>query len=254
MAETGGERDPGDSLQGRHTGRTIVWRRCLRESGDIDIIVPHAKVLDAKASLVSLGYQPIYNLSSGQEKIYLRGTNHYNLHHSRKPISVEIHWDIVSPQLGISIDWQGVWQRETWTMFGSGKLRTLSSEDLFLVLSIHGTKHRWEMLKWLADLAQQIERYPQMDWLAIMDRAKQWRVERMVLLSVHLAYDLLEAQVPDSVLRTASSDQAVIGLTQEVLNVVDRAEGVPETDHGRIAYLMRTPIGGRTAPGTDGDC
>ena len=226
-------------FKGVTLGERLYGDAALRESGDIDIIVPQDRVFEVRDLLVGLNYRPLFELSQRQEEEYVRGIHHYNLIHSTNSLSVEVHWDIVSPHMGIPIDWRGIWQRQATMTFQSATVNTLCPEDLFLALSIHGSKHRWEMLKWLTDVGQQIERNQSLDRSVIIDRARQWRVQRMVFLGIYLATELLEAPVPASIQEAAYNDPTVVDLAGEVFTILDQPDGTPAKELGRIAFLMR---------------
>ncbi len=92
-------------FKGVTLGERLYGDAALRESGDIDIIVPKRCVFEVRASPVERWIiDRLYELSPRQEDANIvRGNNHYNLIHSSNSLSVEIHWDIVSPHLGIPI-------------------------------------------------------------------------------------------------------------------------------------------------------
>jgi len=70
----------------------------------------------------------------------------------------------------------------------------LGGEDLALFLCAHGAKHLWERLEWLCDLAALLARRPGLDWDAMLARARRRGAERIVLLALHLAHELLGAR------------------------------------------------------------
>ena len=56
--------------------------------------------------------------------------------------------------------------------FGNGG--RLTPEDLLLILCVHGGKHVWECLKWLVDVRELVDRFPQLDYDALIQRAGRW--------------------------------------------------------------------------------
>ena len=100
------------------------------------------------------------------------------------------------------------------TLHGS-EVRCLAPEDLLLALAVHGTKHLWERLAWVCDVAALLNSRAAPDWDFVLRRARESRVERMLYLALRLARGLLGAELPSEVLaRTA--DPVVARLASEV--------------------------------------
>jgi hypothetical protein len=60
---------------------------------------------------------------------------------------------------------------------------TLLPEQLLLILCLHnGAKHQWEMLGWIADVAQLITIHKNMDWDEVMKQAVESGIERILFL------------------------------------------------------------------------
>jgi hypothetical protein len=100
----------------------------------------------------------------------------------------------------------------------------LDNADLLLILCVHGTKHLWERLQWITDLAQLLRLNAQLspddagalDWERVRGLAVRFRVERMVALGLILAHDVLAAPVPPQVLGWARALPPVEALAAQV--------------------------------------
>jgi hypothetical protein len=95
-------------------------------------------------------------------------------------------------------------------------VQTLGSEDLLMFLCAHGAKHGWERLEWICDVAQLVRQQPDLNWESIVTRARARGCERMVLLGLLLARDLLEAPVPEPLLARARADASASALARLV--------------------------------------
>ena len=219
-------------------GEQLYGDAALRESGDIDIIVPKAQAMDAVALLCASGYEPLYVLSSEQERVYVEGGNHYNLSHVDKSISLEVHWDIITPHHGIPIPWQTFWdQQRSQFLTGDEESRQSDPEFLLLLLLLHGGKHRWESLKWLVDVVQCIRHYPSLRWEKLLQQAKAIRVERMVFCGLNLAGSLYDVALPVEIQQRIAADSGVSVLSAEVMSVLEEPWQVDgATD---IGYQLR---------------
>ena len=105
---------------------------------------------------------------------------------------------------------------------------TFFPEDLLLILCIHGTKHIWQRLAWICDVANLIEVCKEMDWERILDQSQQMKIERIVLLGVFLAKDLVGIELPGEIVRKFDHISEVQKLSTKVYGTL--FNGVQNSD------------------------
>jgi hypothetical protein len=213
---------------------SVYGNFALREAGDLDILVDRRDVLKAKELLISLGYEPVpwltlsvgeqatphwrsgRQLSPAQESAFLRFEREYAFWHEGTGISVELQWGIIPRYLSFSWDLASLRERHVRVSLGGRAVSTFTPEDLLLVLCVHGSKHFWERLLWICDVSETVNVFHDMNWNELVARAAALGSERMLLLGLTLAYDLLQADVPGSLLERGRADNAVAELADEV--------------------------------------
>ena len=79
-------------------------------------------------------------------------------------------------------------------------------ENLLIVLCVHGSKHAWEQLKWICDIAELVRTHPDLQWEHMLASASDLRCRRMVLLGLSLARQWYEVDLPAPVLCMIASD------------------------------------------------
>jgi hypothetical protein len=86
----------------------------------------------------------------------------------------------------------------------------LLPEDLLLHLCIHLSFHHlygFAGVRALCDIRQTIQHYKtRIDWNVVRDRAREWHVSNAIELSLFLAKELLDADVPDTIFPTPQTD------------------------------------------------
>jgi hypothetical protein len=167
----------------------------LRHFRDLDILVRKQDVLAASDVLVSLGYRPKLELPKNPDAPGWRSGQFDFV----REVLVELHWDIAPTSFSFPLDPEHLWAHLQPASLGGSELQTLSPEDLLLLLCVHGAKHRWERLAWICDVANLVQVQKEMDWEKTMGQARVFGLERMLLLGLVLAGDLLGAQLPDEV-------------------------------------------------------
>jgi hypothetical protein len=84
-----------------------------------------------------------------------------------------------------------------------------SAENIFLLLAVHGARHRWESLKWICDIAVFLQAFPELDWDALLAQAGKIARKRMALLPLALVNQLFDIALPASVRKAIEQDAAV---------------------------------------------
>jgi hypothetical protein len=142
-------------LKGVPLGVLAYGTIALRQSQDLDIIVPEAMLIRAVGLLDEAGYLRVDPPPSAGDAV-LR--NRLQLHNSvglQVPASgslVELHWRLCpNPHLLNGIG--ATPPRSFVPVSPEASLGTLAEEDLFAYLCAHGAGHAWWRLKWLADVA-----------------------------------------------------------------------------------------------------
>jgi hypothetical protein len=170
----------------------------LRDFGDLDIVLRRDDIRAARALLERHGYRPEYPLSPAMDDALLDSPAqyHYALVHEKSHLLLELHWktDALYPvEAALAHAW---WADASRAELHGREIRRLPAEALLLVLLIHGTKHRWHRLAWLADVAEMIRRHPSLDWTWIERTARRFGCERRMAIGLHLARTLLDAPLP----------------------------------------------------------
>ena len=129
---------------------------------------------------------------------------------------VELHWAFIPHRFSVPLQISAFWDRAVSISLAGREVPSLCTEDLLLVLCIHGAKHSWSRLSLVADVAWLIARRPYVHWDSLFQRARMIGSLRMVLLGLRLAGSILEAPLPKSVLQNIESDQAVRILAAQV--------------------------------------
>jgi hypothetical protein len=186
----------------------------LRRFIDLDVIVRRRDVARAGELLLSLGFAKPAGLTPAHEKFLLRRQHNLAFTGDRGKLTVELHWE-VSPAPFASVPLgEGTWERASTVALHGVEVKCPAPEDLLLALAVHGTKHLWERLAWVCDVAALLNSQATLDWDFVLRRARVSRVERMLYLALRLARGLLGTKLPEGVL-AETDDPFVSRLSSE---------------------------------------
>lgn len=212
----------------------------LRRFIDLDILVRRGDVRRAKEVLLSKGYELTPRLTPAQEAVLLREQHALQFVGEGGLLVVELHWSIVPRRYAAPVGDDDLWSRLCKVRLGDSEVPALSNEDLLLALCAHGTKHLWERLVWVCDVAELLRAGRVADWSYVAARARKNGSERMLLLGLRLAAELLGAPLPGELGRRALADEDVAALAAAVrARLFDGAEHRPAGFLSNIRFNLR---------------
>ena len=210
----------------------------LRPSVDLDFILPQQHLPRAYDVLISAGFRPSLDPASLRDAAYLAsGRAGQHSFFSEENLLVELHTEKSLRYLPAPLNWEELRARLTPVWVAGHEVRTFSTEDNLVLLSVHGAKHLWERLIWVCDLAELFQASPDIDWDTSERAAARLQCRRMWFLGLSLAHDLLDAPLPASVLASIRKDAVVTRLARQVQAKLFAGE--PDSPGAPARFLFR---------------
>ncbi len=189
----------------------------LRRFVDLDILVRKADVLRAREVLEAGGFVCATQWTRAQQELLLHTQHNLPLSRDQGLLVVELHWEVASRLFATSFQAEEFWGRLGEMQINDFEVKCLSAEDLLLSLCVHGSKHLWERLAWICDVAEIVRARPETDWNLLLTRAAASGSQRMLLLGLRLANTLLDAPLPEQVMSKLENDSVVTALANDVV-------------------------------------
>jgi Uncharacterised nucleotidyltransferase len=212
----------------------------LRQYLDLDLVLQQEDILPAKRLLIEQGYQLKEPMTEAEELAFLQSKTEHNftLVHYEKKIVVELHWRI-TPRFTSLIEPKHFWQDLQPGHLAGANFLNLSLENWLPILCVHGSRHRWERLTWLCDIAEIMRLRPELNWDAMIARSQLLVCRRMLYLGVLLAHDLLDAPLPDAILKKMQSDREVMLLVNKTRQQLLYKMNSSDQFLGKTIYQIR---------------
>lgn len=172
-------------LKGPVLAQMLYGDVSLRPFDDLDLLVRREQYDDAQSCLSRLGFAP-----SGASDDYHRDFIREDLH-------VELHFDVGSPTAP-RLDLAGAWERSDRFPFCQRTVAVFSPIDLLLYLALHGIKHRFGRLIWVADFSLALRALNPAQADAVLDHAAAQHLQGIFLASCEIAYRSLGADIPEA--------------------------------------------------------
>jgi hypothetical protein len=212
----------------------------LRQSGDIDLLIRPEDFASAREALRELGYMPHLNFPPAEELAYLKSGYECAFDSAAGPNLLEVQWAMQPRFYSVDFDINGLFQRAVRVRVAGHAMKTLSSEDLLLVLSAHAAKHVWGRLIWLCDIAR-IVAQPALDWNWIGSQARALGLVRILRVSMLLVNRCLSASIPEAAQASVPEDSASSQLAGEIQShiVGEFAYNVESVAYFRLMMRLR---------------
>jgi hypothetical protein len=187
-------------LKGAHLAELVYSNVSERTMDDIDLLVKESDLSRVETHLFDLGY---FHLKTDAEKMMSVSPHHLTPFRKEGAVPIEVHWTLPSMN-SFGTDASEIWQRAPRVEIAGSKAQVLSPEDLLLHISAHASlHHRFGVgLRPFCDIAAILTRYKsEIDWGKLQDYARQWGLTNALHLTLCVAADLVNAQIPDHVLQ-----------------------------------------------------
>jgi hypothetical protein len=216
-----------------------------RSYGDLDLLVRQRDIRRATELMMAAGYQaavPLGAIDAGKIP------GQYLFSKPDLKLLVELHNDLTLRYFPRRLPIEEFFARQVRVRLDAHEAPALSVEDELVLICIHGAKHFWERLIWIADVAALVSRQSSMDWERAAESAKTVGAERMLHTGLRLATDLLKVQLPERVSAAVRSDAAA-KLVERILSWLPSAGYAPPGLFERAAFRLRMRGGVISAPG-----
>jgi len=194
----------------------------LRHFTDLDLLVAPGQILEAVRALADLGYRPVLAETRRDLLLHLKRWRQIQLKHPASAILIDLHSELLRAGFEVSnaahhaaFEFQQLWSGKTTVRVSDMTLPTLSDQAMLLYLCVHGAKHRWAQLSWVADLAA-LMTARQYRWDALLDWSARLGATRRTRLGMALAAELLSISGAQAGGIALPADKAVRKLCQRV--------------------------------------
>ena len=226
-------------LKGAHLAELAYGNVALRPMDDVDILVKKHDLSRAEKKFFEMGY---FHLEGDSERMKSASPHHLTPFRKQGCTPIEVHWTLPSMDTP-GTDANNVWERAQDAEIAGSKALVLSPEDLLLHISIHASlHHRFGVgLRPLCDISAILTRYRDvLDWNKVLSSAQQWGLCNGVYLTLHVAKELIDADVPESALQALKAkqfDAALIDWAKEQIYTLSGELTDPSSMSPRLAQF-----------------
>jgi hypothetical protein len=229
-------------------GPALAWRIYetpgVREYMDLDLLVHQEDIRGAQQLLGEIGYRPAAPMPELAESRLFKSGGQLVLIRDAPRVILDLHWDLAPGSMGLPLTAGMLWPQLSRVSIGGRPVLSFDQDTQLILCALHGGKHGWTTLAWLADIAAIIEGSP-VDWDRVLAGARTKRLSRALFLALGLCSDLLKTPLPSEVLRLIRLDPSSIALAREARSYLLNGPGATPFFPRRLEYQLRLTEGRR---------
>ena len=211
----------------------------LKMAWDVDILVPPEQLCRAAEILVEAGYRQSIPAAEMGPAGLARWHDHCKesaWDNATLAIHVELHTRLVdNPRMLTGVS---AWSSHQRVALSEGvSLPTLTPDELFAYLCVHGASSAWFRLKWLADLAALIAGCDEAEIDRLYDRSQELGADRAAAQALLLCNALFDTQISQRLRRSLQSDWANRYLVDSAIKLMDASPDFAEPTERRLGTL-----------------
>jgi hypothetical protein len=215
----------------------------LRPFGDLDLLVRQADVFRALELLHVHGYRSALDQTAPGGRRGSAIPGQYACRFEAGDVLVEFHTERTLRYFPRPIDMENLAGRLQRVSMSGHMVRTFSTEDLLIFLSVHGSKHLWDRLIWICDIAELLQRTKDVDWQLMLNLADQLGCRKILQLGLSLATDFLRKDLAERIPDFARSGAGVQPLASQVKRQLFESGHGPMRMAQRALFRIRTRQG-----------
>lgn len=207
----------------------------LRQYVDLDFLIRAQDLVAATRALNESAYEsdvPMEAIEAGKipgEYLFVR---------PETKLLVELHTEHTFRYFPRPLPMEDYFARRTEVSLDGHQVPALSAEDEFVLICIHGAKHFWERLMWVADVAAMAGGGTKLDWKIVKKSAEAVGAERMVNVALRLVEDLLHTAIPSEMRNSVVRDAAVLRICKRIKEWLPYAGFAPPSLQQRAVFRM----------------
>jgi hypothetical protein len=187
----------------------------LRQFADLDLVLRQSDIPAAHKVMLDLGYQSEIPWKGGPDPRKIPG--HYAYRGANGLANVELHTPATMRYLPTALPLEALLMRLERVELSDGRaISAFSAEDALPLLCVHGAKHRWDQLSWIADISELIRSDKNFCWDRCQEFSRELGATRMVNLGLAVAQRLLETPLPEPIWHRVQQDVVATELCRQI--------------------------------------
>jgi hypothetical protein len=213
----------------------------VRNYVDLDLLVRQQDIQLATQRLLAIGFE-----ADTSETLIQAGKipGEYLFNRPGAKHVIELHTDRTFRYYPRRMPIEQLFTRKRHMAIDGKEVPALSLEDEFVLDCVHGAKHFWERLMWVADIAAIVQKHPEINWDKVHRFAEDVGALRMIRVGVHLGELVFGATAPSAIADEIKNDEVCQQLSRRITTWLPYAGYEPPPLFQRAMFRLQIGGGG----------
>lgn len=207
---------------------------------DLDIIVSSKDAIKARDVLLENNFKVLQEVQEKNIPSYLAAETYFNFTHSKSHVSIDMQWDLTNKYSVRPIVLEDIFQFAIKLDLAGSEVTSLSDEDLYVLLCIHGSSHCWSKLESITAISHLLYSNSSLNWDRIIQQSISIKSYRMILLGTYLCHKIYNANIPKPIAVRINEDSRIRKLGDKIIFHLLQ-EDLPDNDapshHWRFSLM-----------------
>lgn len=212
----------------------------LRQFDDLDLIMKKDDVLRAASLMTANGYKPLLDMPEETRRKHINADWGFSLTSPEADYHLELISNAAPDLYSFHLPFEDILSHPNSLVLDSNTIQALSPECNLVLLCVHGSKHIWERLAWIADITYLLHSKQNINWQTVLDLAEKSGSKRMLLMSLHMANTFTDSPLPPDVLRMIADDAHISSLTARVIETYHSTTEPQFSAKDEVMFLIQS--------------
>lgn len=215
-----------------------------RQFADLDLLIPRKDLRKAESILKDERFSPKRDHTPSQARVDEKVSVEREFFRSTDGMWIDLHWQPIQRRFPSPISQDDLFKAKKIVQVANRDIPTLSAQNSLLLHTLHGTKHCWPRLEWVADIVG-LSQSELLDWPELIARSKSAGTFRAFSLGLCLADAIFDQNLSTEI--TTEIPKSIADLTKQSLawlwsDIFGAGDiGIPERIPFHLMALDRWP-------------
>jgi hypothetical protein len=211
----------------------------LRQYCDLDIYVHKSDITHVGQILEEDKYDSRVDLKFFNNDAFLNVNSDVQFYRENNSMLIEMHWTVFRSTFSQNMKNLDLWNDTEKIYIQNQALSTFKTEILLLYLCMHGSKHIWERIEWIADIDKLIRAKEYINWNEVYKLAHRVDGVTMLKLGLLLSHQIFDTPLNEQIKNSLTSNKKNIYLYHNVLTLLNQEKNFQETELERNYKHLR---------------
>jgi hypothetical protein len=166
-----------------------------RQYCDLDILVKEKDLNKSFVLLENNYFKSSLNKDFIFNKLFLEKNSDISFINDKNNLSIELHWKLFRNKFSSDINNKDFFNSKNKLEINNQELYIFNYELLLVYLCMHGSKHKWERIEWIADIDKLLRTSEDINWKLVVEISKKYNCNKMLNLGLLLSYELYDTPI-----------------------------------------------------------